>query len=404
MAKRGRPRKMENLFNAPSKQNVFTEGNKSPGILDDFAVRKAIDTQEGTITKVPVNNYDIVNKAYADTCGVTDHSALSNLNWLSAGHIMDADLDLNNNELLNAGTSSYSISTQNATLGAFLSEKLMFNQGATPQFSLQGWNSMGSYGLYIVNEVTSSNILSFTSGGKMITTGGLQLGGGSIIDTTGAISFGNEDLSTTGTISAGNIATTGDIQATTANLAGLDISNDGTKTTILGTAGDYNRIGDAGTTNHGLASNDDLMVTGKFEVDGNADFDGFANFRSRAVFGDAVASYYGSNSDMKLEYSTAQNPDTMVYWLDSTAKSLIFSLNSLAGRNLDHGAQADPTLIIHSSTDPNSDNTQWLSLTHDQTDGVIGVGTGALKMPATLKVGSTTLTEQNIIDLLALLE
>ena len=310
MAKRGRPRKMENLFNAPSKQNTFTEGNKSAGILDDFAVRKVMDTQEGTITKVPVNNYDIVNKAYVDAAVAP---IVSDTNfWLSGGGILQPVTDS--------------------------------------------------------HQLSASNL---------------------IID---------------GTISAGNIATTGDIQATTANLAGLDISNDGTKTTILGTSGDYNRIGDAGTTNHGLASNDDLMVTGKFEVDGNADFDGFANFRSRAVFGDAVASYYGSNSDMKLEYSTAQNPDTMVYWLDSTAKSLIFSLNSLAGRNLDHGAQADPTLIIHSSTDPNSDNTQWLSLTHDQTDGVIGVGTGALKMPATLKVGSTTLTEQNIIDLLALLE
>ena len=47
------------------------ELNKSKGILDDFAVRKVINTREGTIEKVPVNNNDIVNKAYADSISGT---------------------------------------------------------------------------------------------------------------------------------------------------------------------------------------------------------------------------------------------------------------------------------------------------------------------------------------------
>ncbi len=55
---------------------------------------------------------------------------------------------------------------------------------------------------------------------------------------------------------------------------GMVVSNDGTKTTILGTAGDYIRIGDAGTTNHSLNSEDDLMVTGDHEVKGNMFVDG----------------------------------------------------------------------------------------------------------------------------------
>jgi hypothetical protein len=41
--------------------------NKSAGILDDYAVRKNIATREGTIQKVPVNAYDIVNKTYCDS-------------------------------------------------------------------------------------------------------------------------------------------------------------------------------------------------------------------------------------------------------------------------------------------------------------------------------------------------
>ena len=55
---------------------------------------------------------------------------------------------------------------------------------------------------------------------------------------------------------------------------GISISNDGTKTTIAGTAGDYNRIGNAGVTDHSLNSEDDLLITGELEVDGDTAFDG----------------------------------------------------------------------------------------------------------------------------------
>jgi len=62
----GRPRKIENMFNAPKSNVQFSEGQKSKGILDDFAVRKNIDSMEGTIQQVPTNADHIVNKAYAD--------------------------------------------------------------------------------------------------------------------------------------------------------------------------------------------------------------------------------------------------------------------------------------------------------------------------------------------------
>jgi len=40
--------------------------NKSKGILDDFAVRKDMQTREGTIQHTPTNPKDIVNKEYVD--------------------------------------------------------------------------------------------------------------------------------------------------------------------------------------------------------------------------------------------------------------------------------------------------------------------------------------------------
>ena len=45
--------------------------HKSAGILDDFAVRKVIATKEGSITRTPVNDIDIANKAYVDSVAGT---------------------------------------------------------------------------------------------------------------------------------------------------------------------------------------------------------------------------------------------------------------------------------------------------------------------------------------------
>lgn len=49
----------------------------------------------------------------------------------------------------------------------------------------------------------------------------------------------------------------------------MSISNDGTKTTLMGLAGDYWRIGDAATTQVSLASEDALMVSGDLEAYAN---------------------------------------------------------------------------------------------------------------------------------------
>lgn len=60
----------------PKMTGPGTGGHKSAGILDDYAVRKNIDTREGTITKTPANDNDIANKKYVDD--LTDSSLLDN--------------------------------------------------------------------------------------------------------------------------------------------------------------------------------------------------------------------------------------------------------------------------------------------------------------------------------------
>ena len=45
-----------------------------------------------------------------------------------------------------------------------------------------------------------------------------------------------------------------------------------------------------------------------------------------------------------------------------------------------HPAQVNPTLFVNSATDPAVNSTQWISMTHDQTNGVITTGKGSVSI------------------------
>lgn len=146
------------------------------------------------------------------------------------------------------------------------------------------------------------------------------------------------------------------------------INSPGSNITICPSAGYFTQIGDAGTTSHSLAANDDLFVTGKFEVDGDVYLDGVTviggpdSFRMRRVLDDGGHfSINGSNG-----YGN---------------HNFIFTSMSNDLKDHDHtGLSTNPTIFLHSATNPDTDNTQWLSLTHDQTDAVISSGKGNIKL------------------------
>ena len=108
----------------------------------------------------------------------------------------------------------------------------------------------------------------------------------------------------------------------TKGFGGLNFINDGTKTTILGIAGDYLRIGDAWTTNHSLNSEDDLEVTGKLEVDGQTYFDATVNFSGGQVnanvpliMGDDIYFGLGGAPDSRMYYETADADAKCINWM-----------------------------------------------------------------------------------------
>ncbi len=63
-----------------------------------------------------------------------------------------------------------------------------------------------------------------------------------------------------------------------------------------------------------------------------------------------------------------------------------FIFTAFPNLNKNHGRStllSDPTMFFFSGGDVDSDDTEWLSITHDQTDGVIATGKGALKLAPT---------------------
>jgi len=142
-----------------------------------------------------------------------------------------------------------------------------------------------------------------------------------------------------------------------------------------------------GSTSHSLGSSGDLLVSGKLEVDGVSEFDGGINNNSvyfTRIFGDSVDfSSYWRNYATYLNMAAYIDDGFHLALSDGNGESnnnLIIVPNN--HRLLDFGHDTlspDPTLFIHSNTNPDTDNTQWLSMTHDKTDAIFKTGTGDFK-------------------------
>lgn len=73
---------------------------------------------------------------------------------------------------------------------------------------------------------------------------------------------------------------------------------------------------------------------------------------------------------------------------DNVGNMYIFTNDNALSQDHDHAIQTNPTIFLHSDTEPDTDNTQWLGLYHNQTDAVVETGTGDLILtPLTSQVG-----------------
>jgi hypothetical protein len=154
----------------------------------------------------------------------------------------------------------------------------------------------------------------------------------------------------------------------------------GNDLTILPSTGKITIIGDAGTTGHTLAANDDLYVTGKIEVDGTVYMDSGLNCYSYLqMFDDS------GNSNVNICGKEDDGIHVALIPTNYGNFNMIICSYTYRLSDYDHDTlSANPTLFIHSATDPDTVNTQWLSFTHDQVDAQIKTGLGNITLtPAT---------------------
>lgn len=152
--------------------------------------------------------------------------------------------------------------------------------------------------------------------------------------------------------------------------------------TLLPHGSGFTLVGDAGSTSHSLNSNDDFFVAGEFEVDSKAYFDNQAIFDHSIQVNTGAFIRVGNNTnDTQIRESSEQTVDSCLIVPSASSNHIIFCDYGSRTFNMTHAQTTNPTLFFHSS---NSSITEWLSVTHDQTDGLISTGTGDLKLvPAT---------------------
>jgi hypothetical protein len=105
--------------------------------------------------------------------------------------------------------------------------------------------------------------------------------------------------------------------------------------------------------------------------------------------------------------TTGADPAAFIGYKDALTLGLAtnyheFNITSYANhtKDHDHAAQTNPTVFLHSATSPDSDNTQWWSITHDRTDAYYDVGTGCHRFHGDVAVGATQLTNEGDVQLL----
>lgn len=118
---------------------------------------------------------------------------------------------------------------------------------------------------------------------------------------------------------------------------------------------------------------------------GGGSFSG-GTITTTTTFDDDVAAQFGTAGNAAIEFDTTQVPDTWLFGLPGPPNSLVICEKADMGFNFAHGIQSDPAVFIHSR---NQSTTEWISFSHNGTNGIINVGTGRL-VPPSLLIGSGT--------------
>ena len=90
---------------------------------------------------------------------------------------------------------------------------------------------------------------------------------------------------------------------------------------------------------------------------------------------------FGEPSDINAEIEVDTTFNQLLYGVSADAgRQFVLTDSSNIGKDHDHATPTDPTLFIHSATDPDTNNSQYISLFHDQSNAFMTSGTGRIEI------------------------
>jgi len=110
-----------------------------------------------------------------------------------------------------------------------------------------------------------------------------------------------------------------------------------------------------------------------------------ANSNGKIIFQDGGSSLFNVVTD-------AAGDQSMFATEDVGGNQIIITNDGNSTKDHDHATQTNPTVYIQSDTDPDTDNQQWGSLSHDQTDFIITGDAGDTKITDNLVVTGLIVT------------
>jgi hypothetical protein len=148
-------------------------------------------------------------------------------------------------------------------------------------------------------------------------------------------------------------------------------------------------MGGAMATTHGLGTGD-VGVAGELEVDGNTWLDGRLYMGSNLIMGGGLLYLGSEGTGMMMVNSLGPDPDVPQFGLPTASLQLQLISRDHNNDDYGHALQSNPTLFIHSVSADTTATDEWISFTHDVTDGVIDVGSGNIKLADPVEFASDT--------------
>lgn len=238
------------------------------------------------------------------------HSALSDLNWSDAGHVMNTTLDMDGNNIIGVGDYSSSSGHIELNSGGTADDTAIQLSSSLIGLFYDGTDIGLAYGgsQKIVYE-TDNDLTTLT-----FFTSTTSFGDGTMVSSSGSISFDNENLSTTGTLASGNATISGNL-GLEANLiatatGNLTLNPDGGSVIFGGNS--LVTVGNISGTDIDIsAGTGDYLSTGNITIDSDA---------SKIILGDGQdleLFHDGSNSVI-----ISQNEDLLIQTADGTSGAL----------------------------------------------------------------------------------